>query len=126
MERKGLFTPAHEDFLAGVLDDLFKFKNPLIEKFDRTFFKIMVSTLDNQGLDRLNPEWKADIIPIIDAGMAMNVEETRRLSTDLLNKRVDIPKVDEETELMVFDAFTRFIVAAIDWYVQKKQPANPA
>ena len=126
MERKGLVTPAHEDFMAGVLDDLFKFKNPLIEKFDKTFFKIMISTLDNQGLDRLNPEWKGDLIPLIDSAIALNVEETRRLATDLLNKRVDIPKVDEETELMVFDAFTRFIVAAIDWYVQKKQAENPA
>jgi hypothetical protein len=123
MDRKGLFTPAHEDFLAGVLDDLFNFKNPLIEKFDRTFFRIMLSTLDNQGLDRLNPEIKSDLIPLIDAAMAMQVEETRRLATDLLNKRIDIPKLDEESELMVFDAFTRFIVAAVDWYVQKRRAA---
>jgi hypothetical protein len=123
MERKGLFTPEHEEYLAEVLDNVFKFKNPLIEKFDKTAFKLMVSTLDNQGLDRLHDEWKADIIPLIDAGMALNVEETRRLAVDLLNKRVDIPKIDEEAELMVFDAFTRFIVAAVDWYVQKKKAA---
>ncbi len=120
MDRKGIFKPEHEEFLAEVLDKFFVFKNPIIEKFDKTFFKILVQSADNQGLDRLNAEWKADIIPLVDAGMALKVEEVRRLSVDLLNKRIDIPKVDEETELMVFDAFTRFIVAAIDWYVQKR------
>ncbi len=120
MDRKGIFKPEHEEFLAEVLDKFFVFKNPIVEKFDKTFFKVLVQSADNQGLDRLNAEWKADIIPLIDAGMALKVEEVRRLSVDLLNKRIDIPKVDEETELMVFDAFTRFIVAAIDWYVQKK------
>jgi hypothetical protein len=123
MERKGLFTPQHEEFLSGVLDDFFKFKNPLIEKFDKMAFKLMVTTLDNQGLEKINPEIKADIIPLIDAAMGMQVEETRRLATDLLNKRIDIPKIDEETELMVFDAFTKFMVAAVDWYVQKQKPA---
>jgi len=123
MDRKGLFTPQHEEFLAGVLDDFFKFKNPLVEKFDRMAFKLMVTTLDNQGLEKINPEIKADIIPLIDAAMGMQVEETRRLATDLLNKRIDIPKIDEETELMVFDAFTKFMVAAVDWYVQKQKPA---
>ena len=123
MDRKGLFTPEHEEFLAGVLDDFFKFKNPLVEKFDRMAFKLMVTTLDNQGLEKINPEIKADIIPLIDASMGMQVEETRRLATDLLNKRIDIPKIDEETELMVFDAFTKFMVAAVDWYVQKQKPA---
>jgi hypothetical protein len=120
MDRKGIFKPEHEEFLAEVLDKFFVFKNPIVEKFDKTFFKILVQGADNQGLDKLHPEWKADIIPIVDAGMALRVEEVRRLSVDLLNKRIDIPKIDEETELMVFDAFTRFIVAAIDWYVQKK------
>ena len=123
MKRKGLFTPAHEEYLSEVLDNVFKFKNPLIEKFDKTAFKLMVSTLDNQGLDRLHEDWKKDVIPLIDAAMALNVEETRRLAVDLLNKRVDIPKIDEEAELMVFDAFTRFLVAAVDWYVQKQKAA---
>jgi len=121
MNRKGIFKPEHEEFLAEVLDKFFVFKNPIVEKFDKTFFKILVQAADNQGLDRLDAEWKADIIPLVDAGMVLKVEEVRRLSVDLLNKRIDIPKLDEETELMVFDAFTRFIVAAIDWYVQKKK-----
>jgi len=121
LNRKGILTPEQEDFLARILDDFFKFKNPIIETFDRMFFKMIIQAADNNGLDKINEEWKNDLIPIVDAAIALKTEEVRRLTTDLLNKRIDIPKVDEETELMVFDSLTRFIAAAIDWYVQKKK-----
>ena len=119
LTRKGILTPEQEEFLAKILDDFFKFKNPLIEAFDKMFFKLIIQTADNNGLDKINEEWKYDLIPIVDAAILLNAEEVRRLTTDLLNKKIDIPKVDEETELMVFDSLTRFIAAAIDWYVQK-------
>ena len=119
MDRKGLFLPKHEEFLAEVLDNLVKFKNPLLESFDRTFFKLAIQALDNQALDKISPDWKADLIPIIDQAMEFKVEEVRRLATDLLNKRIDIPSLDEETELVLFDSFTRFAVAAIIWYLEK-------
>ena len=115
--RKGLFLPEQEEFLAEVLDKFFKFKNPLIETFDKSFFKILIQTGDNSGLDKISESWKAQIIPIVDAAMTLNVEKTRRLITDFMNARIDIPKIDEDTELVVFDSFSRFIVAAINWYI---------
>jgi len=121
-ERKGLLTNEQEEFLAGVLDDFFKFKNPLMETFDKTAFKLVIQVGDNTGLDKLKDQWKEVLAPIVDAAIKLDVEEVRRLSTDALNSFIDIPTVDEETELMVFDAFTRFIVAAINWYVRKKAP----
>jgi len=47
MERKGLFTPAHEDFLAKLLDDMVKFKNPFLEMVDGMVFKVLIQTADN-------------------------------------------------------------------------------
>jgi len=122
LTRQGLLTTEHEEFLAKILDDFFKFKNPIIETFDRMFFKLLIQTADNNGLDKIQEEWKNDLIPIVDAAILLKHEEVRRLTTDLLVKRIDIPKVDQETELMVFDSLTRFIAAAIDWYVQKNKP----
>lgn len=119
MSRKGLLLPKHEDFLAEVFDNLVKFKNPILESSDRTFFKLVIQALDNQGLDKIREDWKLDLIPIIDQAMEFKVEEVRRLATDLLNKRIDIPSLDEETELVLFDSFTRFAVAAIIWYLEK-------
>jgi hypothetical protein len=37
-----------------------------------------------------------------------DIEETRRLVTDLINQKIDIPGIQEDVELMMFDGFTRF------------------
>ena len=125
-ERKGLLTPEHEEYLAGVLDYFFKFKNVMMEKFDKMGFKLIIQAGDNNGLHRINPSWKETLIPIIDAAMAGNFESVRQLTTDLLNGKINLPFADEEIELRMFDSFTRFVAAAIEFYVVKtreqKQP----
>ena len=124
-ERKGLLTVKQEEFLAGVLDEFFKFKNPLMETFDKIAFKLIIQVGDNSGLDKIKESWKEVLIPIVDSAILLDVEEVRRLTTDALNKVIDIPSLDEETELMVFDSFTRFMISAINWYVQKHKSDVP-
>lgn len=128
-ERKGLLTPEHEDYLAGVLDYFFTFKNAAMEKFDKMVFKLIIQAGDNNGLHRINPSWKETLIPIIDAAMAGDFNAVRQLTTDLLNGKIDLPFADEEIELRMFDSFTRFVAAAIEFYVVKtaalkEEPAN--
>lgn len=118
-ERKGLLTPEHEEYLAGVLDYFFKFKNSVMEKFDHLVFKLIIQAGDNNGLHRINPSWKETLIPIIDAAMAGDFNAVRQLTTDLLNGKIDLPFADEEIELRMFDSFTRFVAAAIEFYVVK-------
>ncbi len=119
-ERKGLFTPEQEEFLAEALDSFFKFKNVLYEKFDKAVFKTLIKVADDAGADKINPDWKLKIIPIIDAAILGQAEEVRGYLVDLMNEKVDIPKLDEEQELLIFDSFSKFLAAAIDYYVQKK------
>ena len=118
-ERKGLLTSEHEEYLAGVLDYFFKFKNPVMEKYDKFAFKLIIQAGDNNGLHRINPSWKETLIPIIDAAMAGDFNAVRQLTTDLLNGKIDLPFADEEIELRMFDSFTRFVAAAIEFYVVK-------
>lgn len=118
--RKGVLTAEQEDYVAEVLDFYFKFKNAVYEKLDGPVFKQLVRAADNMGADRIPEQWKSDLIPIIDAAMLNDANTVRLLAVDLLNKRIDIPKLDDEQELMVFDAFSKFIAAAIDFYMQKK------
>jgi len=82
-------------------------------------FKLIIQAGDNNGLHRINPSWKETLIPIIDAALAGDFEAVRQLTTDLLNGKVDLPFADEEIELRMFDSFTRFIAAAIEFYVVK-------
>jgi hypothetical protein len=55
--------------------------------------------------------------------MEGDIEETRRLVTDMMNEKIDIPGVQEEVELMMFDGFTRFAAAAVAWYLERKKAA---
>ncbi len=47
-------------------------------------------------------------------------EKVRALAVELLDKKIDIPKISDEQELLIFDSLSRFIVASIDLYLQKK------
>jgi hypothetical protein len=122
-ERIGFLTPEQEKLLADALDEFLKFKNPIIEKFDGPVALIVVRGVDNRFADKVNPVWKTPLIPIIDCALAGDIEETRRLVTDLINQKIDIPCIQEDVELMMFDGFTRFAAAAVAWFLKRKKAA---
>jgi hypothetical protein len=117
-DRKGLFTSAQEDFIAKLLDDAVKFKNPFLEMADGLAFKLLVQTVDNQGLDKIPEVWKAELRKLVDAAMAKNWNEVRALMVDLLVAHADFFK-NAEASLLFFDGISRIVMAAIDWYAQK-------
>jgi hypothetical protein len=120
-KRKGLFTSEEHDFIATAI--YFWLQNKIKSKFFKLIglkvCKLIIGVLDNYGLDKIPEQWKLDLIPIISAAMKGDKEKVRLLTVDLLNKKVDIPKLDEAQELIVFDSFSKFVVAAIDLYMQK-------
>lgn len=116
MERKGLFTPEQEGFLAEALDFFFKFDNKLIETFDKQVFAIMVKTLDNKGLEQIPPTWKEKIIPVIDAALLKDFELVKTLAVEAINT-----PLGDEIEYLVYDTFAAFAVAAIALYTEKKK-----
>jgi hypothetical protein len=82
-----------------------------------------VRGVDNCFVDKVHTVWKTPLIPIIDSALAGDIEETRRLVTDLMNDKIDIPGIQEEVELMMFDGFTRFAAAAVAWFLERKKVA---
>lgn len=121
-DRKGLFTPAQEDFLAKLLDELVKFKNPFLEMVDGMVFKVFIQTADNQGLDKIPEEIKEELRKLVDAAMAENWNEVRALLVDLAVDKADFFK-NKEASLMFFDGISKIIMASIDWYMQRKLTA---
>lgn len=118
-DRKGIFTKQQEEFLADVLDAFFKFKNPLIEGFDKTVFKFIISSGDDMGLDKLPNAWKLKLIKLVDAATIGDVEQVRVESEKILNEVVNIPKVDDYVEEKMFEHFTKFLASTIEWYIIK-------
>lgn len=119
-ERKGVMTPKQEELVAKALDYWFKFKNPIIEKFDYQLFLLIVRGADNIGMDKIPNQWKNKLIPLIDAAMDGYVESVRLSVTDLLNEKIDLPKIDDYQELIVFDQFTKFVATVVEYYALNK------
>ena len=121
MERIGIFTPDQEKFIFQAFKSRIEIKNKFWNWLLKLVFKFGIKLIDNFGIDRIQEEWKKDLIPVIDAGINLEYEKTRRLVTDLLNKRIDFKNIDSETELRWFDSLTIFIASTIDCFVQKRR-----
>lgn len=117
--RKGLFTPEQESFLAQLLDDVVKFKNPFLEMVDGMVFKVLIQTADNNALDKISEEWKAELRQLVDAAMLKQWNEVRALIVDLAVSKVNFLD-NQEASLLFFDGISKILMAAIDWHMQKQ------
>lgn len=111
--RKGLLTEEQEAFVSGLLDDLIDFKNPVLEGLDGPAFKVLVSVVDNNLIDKIPEEWQNPIEPILDEAMAGNWEEAADKVADLLNEKIDVPGLDEISEQLIFNAILQLILGVI-------------
>lgn len=119
-KRKGLLKVEQEKFVVETLLFWFKLKKGFLKAIISKVLSWGIRFADNKGGEKVPEEWKDDLIPIIDAALIDERELVRKLVADLLNKRIDFKKLDDEQELQAFDAFTKFLATAIDYFVQKK------
>ena len=81
----GILTPAQESQLAVWLDDLVKLKG-FWELIDGYIFKILITLLDDKGLDKLKVDLKAQLAKLVDAALAGQVDVAEQLATDILDQ----------------------------------------
>jgi hypothetical protein len=111
--RKGLLTKEQENFFAGLLDDAILFPNPLVERLDKMAFKLIISAVDDNLAERIPEGWQSPLEPIIDAAMSGNWEEAGDRAADMINEKVDIPGIDEESEQAIFNGVIQLIIGAV-------------
>lgn len=112
-ERKGLLTKDQEKFFAELLDDAIPFSNPLIERLDKAAFKLIISAVDDNLAERIPEDWKSPLEPVIDAAMSERWEEAGEHAATLLNSKIDIPGIDEQSEQAIFNGVIQLILGAI-------------
>ena len=108
----GILTPAQETQLAVWLDELIKLKGfwGLIEEY---FFKVVITLLDNQLIDKLKEDLKVKLSALVTAAMAGQVDVAEQLATDILVGLVQIRGIDATVEGLIFGAAIQMAVAAI-------------
>lgn len=113
MKRKGLLKKEQERFIAGLLADTIKFRNILLERLKRPVFRLIISTVDNNLADRIADDWQSPLIPIVDAAMEGRWFKAGEMAARLINKKVDIPGIDEASEQAIFNGLIQLIVGAL-------------
>ena len=112
-DRKGLLTKDQQNFFAELLDDAIKFPNPLIEKLDKAAFKLIISAVDDNLAERIPEGWQSPLEPIIDAAMSGSWEEAGERAAEMINEKVDIPGIDEQSEQAIFNGVIQLIIGAV-------------
>ena len=115
----GILTPEQEKQIAVWLDDLVKLKG-FWELIDGYIFKILITLLDDKGIDKLKADLKAKLSELVDAAMAGKIDEAEQLATDILVGLVVIPGIDSTVEGLIFSAAIQLAVAAIISKLQVK------
>ena len=119
MATTGILTPEQEKQIAVWLDDLVKLKG-FWELIDGYIFKILITLLDDKGIDKLKADLKAKLSELVDAAMAGKIDEAEQLATDILVGLVVIPGIDSTVEGLIFSAAIQLAVAAIISKLQVK------
>ena len=111
--RKGLFKKEQEQFIAVLLANKIEFRNILLQRLKKPAFKLIISTIDNNLIDRIPDDWQSPLIPIIDAAMESRWETAGEAAASLINEKVDVPGIDEISEQAIINGLIQMILGAI-------------
>ncbi len=119
-DNKGILTSAQESKFAELLDKVVKVGG-LLEFIDGYIFKALITFLDDKYADKLAVEIKEMLSKLIDAVLNEDVEGAEQIATDIINKLVDIPVLDEEAEGLLFKGVIEMLVGAVLKWVEGKK-----
>jgi len=117
----GILTAEQEKQLAAMLDEVIKFKSPILEWIDGYLCKVAITLLDDKVVDKIKEEIKVKLATLVDAAMAEDLELSETIAADIVNGLVDIPGLDENSEGLIFKGIIEMAVGAIIAWIEKRQ-----
>lgn len=115
-----MITNENKKWLADKIDDAIKAPG-LLELVDGLLAKVAINMIDSFVEKKLKPSPVIieSINDLIEAAKADNIEEVEDTSSFIINSLIDIPGIDEDGEVILFDAAVKLIVGAIKMSVKK-------
>jgi hypothetical protein len=121
MPEKGILTKVQEEKLAQIIDDSINAKG-VLELIDGYVAKVAISLIDDSLLDKISKDdIKLLLGQLVDAAIAEDVELSEELAAEVLDKLVDVPLLDDETEDLLFEGAVKLIVGAVLNWIKKRQ-----
>lgn len=111
--RKGLLNKDQQKFFANLLAEKIKFRNAILERLKKAVFNLIIKVVDDNLADRIPQDWQNPIESMMDAAMDGQWEYAGALAAGLINKKVDIPGINEEREFGIFNGVIQLIIGAI-------------
>lgn len=113
MAEKGILSKADEKWLAEFMDKAIKLKG-IAEVIDGAVFKVLLASLDNILVEKYVPEdWKNPIEELIELGK----KKDKPGIAGFLNKHMDLPFLDEDSERLAFEYLVKFIAVKMYSYI---------
>lgn len=121
MAEKGFLTKKQENAFADMVDNAIKAKG-LVELLDGYAARVAITLIDDKGLDKVevSKEIKALFGTLADAIIAKDVEKAEDLCAEILNTLSDIPGLDEDAELMLFEGAVKILIGAVRKWLDKQ------
>lgn len=125
----GILQPEEEKSLGNVLDELIDFKKIfakkkfvgiLLEGFDGKLFTAAISNLDDKLADKMPADYKPLARELLLATIAKDWDKVVEVAPSLLNKPIDIPGLDEDTELAILAGLVQAVYMAVFAYANSK------
>lgn len=114
---KGVLTTVQEKWLRRFVDNLIKL-NRTLELVDGLVIGTIIGWFDNHLIEnKLSDETKEKVINIINLGIARDLTGL----AEYCNKVIDIPKVEEDAEAVIFGTGVPYFAALVYSYVDKQQ-----
>ena len=115
----GILTKQKEKVLAGWVDDAIKLKG-ILELVDGYAARVIISIVDNSGLDKLPDELKESLNKLVTAAIDKDLQKVEAEAIIILDSLLDIPGLDDEAEALLFEGAVKIIVGAIKKIFEKE------
>ena len=122
----GLVSPEGEEMLAVLADEAYQWKNPILEMADKSVYKTIISTIDNNLLTKVPADWANPLKPIIAAAIKKDWETVGAGVANLANQKINIPGIDELSEQLLFNAAVGLILGLLMGKVEAVRAARAA
>lgn len=110
---KGVLTKASETISGSLLDELVKLPG-IWEQFDGIAFKLVITQLDDNFGEKIQEPYKSTIRDIATKVLEeQNYNSAITLALTFIDSQVDIPGLDDPTELAIFKGLEYIIFALL-------------
>ena len=113
------FTDETKDLIVDILDNLTKLG--ILEVLERPAYKIVLNQVDKYA-DKVVPDIYDDQInEVVTLALSEQYEEAAEKAGIIIDDLVDLEKVNDDIEKLVFVDGLKFIVRQIQLYIEKKK-----